>query len=93
MPSPPHAVHAPIAAPRSDSSNTATMIARADGTSIAPATPWSARATINRSTVGAAAHSTDPIPNPVTPATNTRRSPSRSVSEPARRISALRVSR
>ncbi len=41
---PPHAVQLPIAGPRSDSSNVATIVASELGTSSAPATPCSARA-------------------------------------------------
>jgi hypothetical protein len=43
--------------------------------------------------LGAIAQSKEPTPKPATPATKMRRSPSRSVSEPASRISALSVSR
>ncbi len=39
MPIPPHAVHLPIAAPRSSLGNTATMMASAAGVSSAPETP------------------------------------------------------
>jgi hypothetical protein len=69
------------------------MMASAEGVSMAPETPCSARATISTPIVGEAAHRADPIPNPATPAVNTRRSPRRSVSEPASRMSALSVSR
>ena len=69
------------------------MMASADGVSSAPETPCSARAAISTPIVGDAAHSAEPIPNPATPAVNTRRSPRRSVSEPASRMSALSVSR
>ncbi len=93
IPIPPHAVHLPIAAPRSSFGNTATMIASAAGVSSALETPCRARAAISTPTVGAAAHSADPTPKPATPATNTRRSPSLSVNEPASRISELSVSR
>ena len=44
---PPHAVQLPIAGPRSDSSNVATITASALGTSSAPATPCNARAPIS----------------------------------------------
>ena len=92
-PMPPNAVHEPIAAPRSSLGKTATMMASAAGVSIAPATPWRARAAISTSTVGASAQSTEAAPNQVTPVTKMRRSPRRSVSDPASRISALSVSR
>ena len=69
------------------------MIASADGVSRAPATPCNARAAMSTPIDGDSAHSAEPIPNPATPAVNTRRSPSRSVSEPASRMSALSVSR
>ena len=55
---PPHAVHVPIAAPRSSAGKVAVMIASDAGTSSAPAHPCSARATISSSAVGASAHST-----------------------------------
>ncbi len=73
IPIPPQAVQVPIAAPRSCLGKTATMIASAAGVSSALATPCSARATISTPIVGAAAQSAEPIPNPATPATNTRR--------------------
>ena len=56
MAMPPHAVHEPIAAPRSRSGNAATMIASELGASSAPAAPCKARAAISVSTVGATAH-------------------------------------
>ena len=93
IPIPPQAVHLPIAPPRSSLGKTETMIASAAGVSIAPETPCRARATISTPIVGDSAHSAEPIPKPLTPAMNTRRSPSRSVSDPASRISADSVSR
>ena len=93
IPIPPQAVHLPIAAPRSSLGKTATMIASAAGVSSAPDTPCRARAAISTPIVGDSAQITDPIPNPQTPARNTRASPSRSVSDPASRISADSVSR
>ena len=69
------------------------MMASAAGVSSAPEIPCRARAAISTPMLGAAAHSADPIPKPATPAVNTRRSPRRSVSDPASRISALSVSR
>ena len=90
---PPHAVHVPIAAPRSSSGKTAVMIASEDGTSSAPAIPCSARAAISSSTVGASAHSTDVAPKPASPTEKIRRRPSTSPSEPPTSISAPSVSR
>ena len=52
---PPQAVHAPMAAPRSRCENAPTMIASELGVTRAPAAPWSARAAINVSIVGATA--------------------------------------
>ena len=72
---PPQAVQEPIAAPRSDSGKTATMIASEAGVSSAPETPCSARATTSSSTVGASEHSSEATPKPATPSVNTRRSP------------------
>ena len=93
IPMPPQAVHVPIAPPRSSLGNTDTMMASAAGVSSAPETPCRDRATMSTPIVGDAAHRAEPIPNPATPAVNTRRSPSLSVSEPASRMSALSVSR
>ena len=72
---PPHAVHEPIAAPRSFCENAATMIASDDGVTSAAAAPWNARATIRASIVGASAHATETTPKAATPIANTRRSP------------------
>ena len=72
---PPHAVQAPIAAPRSFGAKAATMIASELGTMSAAAAPCSARAPINTSIVGASAHATEKTPNAVRPIANTRRSP------------------
>ena len=72
---PPHAVHDPIAAPRWFGGKAATMIASALGVSSAPAAPWSARAAISTSIVGARAQATDMTPNAATPIEKTRRSP------------------
>jgi hypothetical protein len=88
-----HAVHVPIARPRSDSGNTATIVASPLGTSIAPATPWSARATIRNVASGAIAQKNDVTPNIAVPSANTRRRPNRSLSEPPIRISDDSVSR
>ena len=58
---PPHAVHDPIAAPRSPCGNAVTMIASELGASSAPAAPCRARAAISASMVGRerAAHGHD----------------------------------
>ena len=82
VPMPPHAVHAPIAAPRSDSEKVRTITASAAGVRNAPDTPCSARAATSVPIVGASAHSIEVTPKPATPAKNTRRSPSTSPSEP-----------
>ncbi len=90
---PPQAVQLPIAGPRSDSRNVATITARALGVSSAPATPCRARAAINAPIVGASAHSSDATPKPPTPSAKMRRSPYRSPSDPPTRISEPSVSR
>ncbi len=89
----PNAVHVPIAAPRSDSANVATITASELGTSSAPATPCSARQAISTPMLGASAHSSEAAPKQPTPNANTRRSPYRSPSEPPTRISEPSVSR
>ena len=90
---PVHAVHDPIAAPRSSSGKTAVISARLDGTSSAPAIPCSARAAISSSALGAIAHSAEVSPKPTSPHTKTRRRPRMSPSEPPTRISEPSVSR
>jgi hypothetical protein len=90
---PVHAVHDPIAPPRSSPEKVAVIRARLEGTSSAPAIPWSPRATISISASGATAHSVDVSPNPASPHTNTRRRPRMSPSDPPTRISAPSVSR
>ena len=72
---PAHAVHEPIAPPRSSRGKAAMMTASALGVSSAPNAPCSARPAIRIPMSGATAHSTDTIPNPATPMENTRRSP------------------
>jgi hypothetical protein len=69
------------------------ITASALGVSSAPKTPCSARPATSTSIVGATAQITDTMPNPPTPIENTRRSPYRSPSEPATRISEPSVSR
>ena len=90
---PAHAVHEPIAAPRSSRGNAATITASALGVSSAPNAPWSARHAIRTSMLGAIAHSSDTTPKPATPIENTRRSPNTSPSEPPTRISEPSASR
>lgn len=63
------------------------------GTRIAPAAPWSIRATISTSAVGASAQSSEVTPKPIRPIVMLRARPIRSASEPATRISAPRVIR
>jgi hypothetical protein len=89
----PHAVHVPIAGPRSRSGKVATITASELGVSKAPATPWSARNAISSPIEGATAHSREHTPKPATPRLNTRRSPKMSPSDPPSRISEPRVNR
>jgi hypothetical protein len=89
---PPHAVHEPIAPPRSSGGKAAMMMASALGVSSAPKTPWSARAAMSTSIVGAIAQTMLTTPKPTTPIVKTRRSPKRSPSEPPMRISDPSVS-
>ena len=90
---PAHAVHEPIALPRSAAGKAATISASALGVSSAPNAPWSARAPTSTSMLGAAAHSTEVAPKPATPSEKTRRSPYTSPSDPPMRISEPSVSR
>ena len=90
---PDHAVHEPIAAPRSSRGKAAMITASALGISSAPNAPSSARPAIRMPISGATAHSTETIPNPATPIENTRRSPKMSPSDPPMRISEPRASR
>ncbi len=90
---PDHAVHEPIAAPRSSGANAATITASALGASSAPKIPCSTRAATSTSMLGASAHSSDAMPKPATPIENTRRSPSTSPSEPPMRMSDPSASR
>src|SRR5664279_6573602 len=53
----PHAVHVPIAPPRSDAGNVLTITASELGTSSAPAIPRSARAATSTPMLGETAHS------------------------------------
>src|SRR5580693_3182345 len=82
-PSAPSADHVPIAFAR-PGAGTAASSSDSDAGTIAPApAAWTTRAAISRSTPGASAHSTDPIVNPASPATNNRRRPIRSAHLPA----------
>ena len=90
---PAHAVHVPIARPRSSGGNVAMMMAKALGASSAPAMPCSARAAMSTVIEGASAHSSDVTPKPAAPSENTRRSPYRSLSDPPTRMSEPSVSR
>jgi hypothetical protein len=90
---PAHAVHVPIAAPRSSAGKTAVMTASEEGTSSAPAMPCSARIAISTSTLGAIAHSTDASPKPASPTEKIFFRPIRSPSEPPTSSSEPSVSR
>ena len=72
--------------------NVAEMMARLPGVSSAPPMPCTARARTRTSMVGATAHAIDATANSTTPATKTRRRPSRSPRDPPTRIRAARVS-
>ena len=67
MAMPPHAVHEPIAAPRSSGGKVATITASALGVSSAPKTPCSARPATSTSIDGASAQMTLTTPKPATP--------------------------
>ena len=73
---PPHAVHVPIAAPRSRSSSNVVVITASEaGVSSALAAPCTARAATSVSMLGASAHRRDATPNAATPSEKMRRSP------------------
>ncbi len=88
-----HAVHVPMAAPRSSPEKVEVITASDAGVSRAPAMPWIPRKMMSVVTSGAAAHSADASPKSVTPSVNIRTSPKMSPSEPPRRISEPSVSR
>ena len=88
-----HAVHVPIAAPRSLPENVDVIIASEAGVSSAPAMPWRPRNTMSDVESGATAHSTDTRPKLATPSVNIRSSPKMSPSEPPTRMSEPSVSR
>ena len=89
---PPHAVHEPMAAPRSSSAKVAMITASAAGVSRAPITPCTARAMISVTPLGATAHNNEANPKPATPRVKIRFSPNTSPSEPPTRISAPSIS-
>ena len=64
---PDHAVHEPIAPPRSSRGNASTITASELGISSAPNAPWSARHAIRKPMLGAIAHSSETTPNPPDP--------------------------
>ncbi len=88
-----HAVHVPIAAPRSWPENVVVRTASDDGVSSAPAIPWMPRKTISVVESGASAHRSDASPKSPTPSVNIRTSPKMSPSEPPTRISEPSVRR
>ena len=90
---PVQAVQVPTALPRSAPSKVAATIASEPGTSRAPATPCSARAPIRTSTEGETAQSAEVAPKARSPATNIRRRPNWSPSEPPTSSSETIVSR
>jgi hypothetical protein len=69
---PVHAVHVPIALPRSSPLKTTVIVARAAGVRSAPATPCSARARMSTSALHAAAANSEVAAKAATPITNTR---------------------
>ena len=77
---------APIAGARSSCTKAPSIIARLPGVSRAPPTPWSTRAAISTSALGARPHSSEAAANQIVPITKTRRRPNRSPSEPPSRI-------
>ena len=88
-----HAVHVPIAAPRSGPENVDVITASDAGVRSAPAMPWTPRKTMSVVASGAAAQSTDATPKLATPSVNIRTSPKMSPSEPPTRMSEPSVSR
>jgi hypothetical protein len=90
---PVQAVQVPTALPRASPSKVAATIASEPGTSSAPATPCSPRAPTRSSSEGATAQSAEVSPKPTSPATNIRRRPNWSPSEPPTRSSATIVKR
>ena len=89
----PSADQAPIARARSSLRSRASSIARLPGVSSAPPIPWTTRAITSTVMPGATAHTAEATVNTIVPMTNIRRRPTRSPSEPPRRISAASVRR
>ncbi len=85
--------HAPTARERSSCRKLACRIAKLPGVSSAAPTPWSTRAPMSTSTLGAAPHNSEAAANHTVPITNTRRRPYRSPSAPPRRINEASASR
>ena len=83
----------PIAWPRSAGTNAPWIMARLPGVSSAAPIPWTSRATMSTSGVGASPQSSEAIANQTTPMTNTRRRPNRSPRAPPSRIREASVSR
>src|SRR3954451_11849275 len=67
-----HAVHVPIAAPRSGPLKDVVITASDAGVSSAPAIPWIPRKTMSSVIVGATAQRTDATPNDAAPIVNIR---------------------
>ena len=90
---PPSPDQAPMARLRSSARKAPWIIARLPGVSSAPPMPCSTRATTSTSAVGATPHSSEARANQTVPMMKTRRRPSRSPSEPPRRMSEASESR
>ena len=90
---PPSPDHAPTALARSRSRKLACRIARLPGVSNAAPMPWSTRAPMSTSTLGAAPHNSDAPANQIVPIRNTLRRPYRSPRAPPSRISDARARR
>ena len=90
---PVRAVHAPIALPRATPVKFDVIRASELGTSSAAATPCRMRAITSTTPVGASAQASDMMPNQISPARITRTRPKVSESEPAIRMSALKLSK
>ena len=89
---PVHAVQVPTALPRASPSKVEATIASEPGTSSAPAMPCRARAPIRKPELGATAQSADVAPKETRPATNIRRRPNWSPSDPPTSSSATSAS-
>src|ERR1700722_2221639 len=82
-PSAPSADQVPSAFARPDAGTAASSSDSDAGTIATAPAAWTTRAAISRSTPGASAHSTDPIVNPASPATNNPLTPPRAAQPPA----------